>query len=340
MKNQICLVPELKGVGGPVSFQAKLIEWFKERQIAWTFDISHPDNQAILLNGGTRYLWKLWRAKARGVRIVQRLNGLNWMHKVQKTPIKAYLRSAFNNLLLAFIRRFLTDRIIYQSEFSRQWWNKEFGNRRGPDYVVHNGIDLQTYHPRGPETPPADHFRILLVEGHLSGANAQGLETAVKLANAVKEMSSATIELMVVGDVNNAVKAQMHEIAPNLWITWQDIVPRASIPGIDRSSHVLFSADLNAACPNSVIEAMACGCPVVAYDTGALSELVRDGAGEIVPYGSNYWQLEDPLIQPIAEACIRILEKNPAYRQSARERAEQGFALDQMVDAYLEVLRQ
>lgn len=338
MKSQICLVPELKGVGGPVSFQAKLIEGLKARGVSWTYDTDHADNRAILLNGGTRHLWKLWRAKARGVQIVQRLNGMNWMHKVRKTTIKAYLKASYNNRLLAFIRKFLADRIIYQSEFSRRWWNQAFGERRIPNRVVHNGIDLTIYHPDGSETPPKDHFRILLVEGHLSGANAQGLRTAVKLAEVVNEGISTTVELMVVGDVDDAVKAEMHTFTPNLWITWVGIVPRASIPGFDRSSHVLFSADLNAACPNSVIEAMACGCPVVAFDTGALSELVCDGAGEIVPYGSNYWRLEDPVIQPLAEACIHILENNPTYRHAARQRAEQGFALGQMVDAYLEEL--
>lgn len=338
MKNQVCLVPILEGVGGIASFQAKFINGLTERQIPWTYDLAHPDNRSILVIGGTRHLWKLKRAKARGARIVQRLNGINWMHKVQKTPVKAYLRSELNNLLLAFIRRRLADRIIYQSKFSRQWWKKEFGVRSIPHRVVYNGIDLESYHPAGPETPPAGHYRILLVEGHLSGAYAQGLLTAVQLAETVKEMTSSSIELMVAGEVDDNLKARIHTLAPTLWISWLGIVPRTSIPGIDRSAHVLFSADLNAACPNSVIEAMGCGCPIVAYDTGALSELVQDGAGEIVPYGSNHWQLEDPVIQPLADACIKILEYNPSYRQSARERAENIFGIDQMVEAYLDEL--
>jgi hypothetical protein len=74
---------------------------------------------------------------------------------------------------------------------------------------------------------------------------------------------------------------------------------------------VLFSTDLNAACPNSVIEAMACGLPVLAYDTGALAEIVQDGAGEVVPYGADHWQLEDPQVPPLAEACLKILQDNP-----------------------------
>ncbi|MFZ7127842.1 MAG: glycosyltransferase, partial [Desulfobacterales bacterium] len=134
------------------------------------------------------------------------------------------------------------------------------------------------------------------------------------------------------------LQANVKSSAPDLWITWRGIVPREQIPAVDRSAHVLFSADLNAACPNSVIEALACGLPVVAYDTGALFELVQGGAGEVVPYGANHWQLEDPVIPPLGDACAKILLGNNAYRANARKRAEAAFDLDTMVDGYLKAL--
>ncbi len=68
----------------------------------------------------------------------------------------------------------------------------------------------------------------------------------------------------------------------------------SAFPEIDRSAHMLFSADLNAACPNSVIEAMACGLPVAGFDTGALNELIVGDAGRLVPYGGDPWRLEKP----------------------------------------------
>jgi glycosyltransferase involved in cell wall biosynthesis len=164
------------------------------------------------------------------------------------------------------------------------------------------------------------------------------LETAVKLAVAVKQETSQTVELMVVGDVSDAVKTRAHALAPDQWITWRGIVPREAIPAIDRSAHLLFSTDINAACPNSVIEALACGLPVLAYDTGSLSELIKNGAGCLVPYGADHWQLEDPVISPLARAAADILKNNPGYRIRSRERAHSTFSLDKMVDSYLDVL--
>lgn len=338
MTTQICLIPKLDGLGGMVSFQAKLIQGLKEREIPYTFDINHPENSAILVIGGTRHIWQLWRAKRRGVKIIQRLNGMNWLHKIKKMPLSAFIKSELNNQTLAFIRRYLASHIIYQSEFSRDWWKDEFGKTTKTVKVAYNGVDLSQYKPQGPEKPPEDHFRLLLVEGHLNLTSGQGLETAVRLTKALKKDHGLTVEMMVVGDVDDALKAHIYSIAPDLWINWKGIVPPSLIPAIDRSAHVMFSADLNAACPNSVIEALACGLPVVAYDTGALNELVKGDAGEVVPYGANYWQLEEPKIPPLADACARLLRNNNHYRGSARRHAEEVFGLDRMVESYLEVL--
>ena len=338
MTPKICLVPKLDGLGGMVSFEAKFIQGLDARQIPHTFDLNDPETTAVLVIGGTRHVLPLWRAKRRGARIVQRLNGMNWLHKLEKTPLRSALRASANNTLLAAIRRRLADRIVYQSEFSQSWWNRVYGDRSIPAQVTHNGVDLAQYSPAGPGERPSDRVRILLVEGRLTGGYARGLETAIRMAAAVQTDHDLPVELMVVGEVSPEIQSHSQALAPDLDIAWQGVVPREAIPTLDRSAHVLFSADLNAACPNSVIEALACGLPVVAYDTGALAELVRGGAGEVVPYGADYWQLEDPVIPPLAAACVAILKDNAAYRQNARRRAEAAFGLDAMIEGYLKAL--
>jgi glycosyltransferase involved in cell wall biosynthesis len=105
-----------------------------------------------------------------------------------------------------------------------------------------------------------------------------------------------------------------------------------------RSSHLLFSAEVNPPCPNSVIEALACGLPVVGFDTGSLSELVQGEAGRLVPYGADPWRLQTPDIPALAEAAADVLQDQPLFRKSARERAEAAFDVEKMVDEYLNVL--
>ena len=69
---QICIVPQVSGVGGMVSFRAKFTAGLQARGIETTNDSRLSTLDSILIIGGTRELWSLWQAKQRGVRIVQR----------------------------------------------------------------------------------------------------------------------------------------------------------------------------------------------------------------------------------------------------------------------------
>ena len=145
------------------------------------------------------------------------------------------------------------------------------------------------------------------------------------------------MKLRVVGDVPLSMQQRFSAVAGDQ-VEWAGIVPQASIPQIDRSAHLLFSADLNAACPNSVVEAMACGLPVVGFATGSLPELVEGDSGRVVPYGSNYWNLEPPDIAGLAGAVKEVLAGGAVFHQAARRRAETAFNIDQMVEQYIQVL--
>jgi glycosyltransferase involved in cell wall biosynthesis len=121
-------------------------------------------------------------------------------------------------------------------------------------------------------------------------------------------------------------------------LQFMDTVPREHIPWLMRSSHLLFSVEVNPPCPNSVIEALSCGLPVIGFDTGSLSELVQGDAGRLVPYGANPWKLETPDIPALADAAVEVLDDQTRFRVAARERAETVFNVEKMVDKYLKLL--
>ena len=336
----ICVIPNVSGVGGMVSFRDKFVAELPAREIEITCSLQHATCHAILVIGGTRDLPGLWRAKRRGTRIVQRLNGMNWLHRKLRTGVRHYLRAEYGNWNLQFIRSRLADHIVYQSGFSRQWWERVHGATPVPSSIVHNGVDLSAFAPLHPNTPspalPADRYRILMVEGSLMGGYELGLETAVGLVETLNETHlqelGKPVELMVVGRVAENLKLRYAE---RLTIIWRGLVKPEEIPEIDRSAHLLYASDINAACPNSVIEALACGTPVLAFNTGALSELVMGDAGRVVPYGGDPWKLEKPDILALAEAAVEILLNQDRFRPAARARAEAAFGLGTMVDGYV-----
>jgi len=354
--SRICMLPCVSGVGGMVSFQNKLAAGLAARGVQTTHSLAGELCDAILVVGGTRQLATLWQARRRGIPIVQRLDGMNWLHRVRakthafNTSWRHYLRAEYGNFILSYIRGHLSDSIVYQSEFTCGWWEKVHGELRIPHHVIYNGVDLETYKPMSMDTRPKDRYRLLLVEGSMMGGYEQGLGVAVELASRLYIAHSHNvqkgIELFIVGRVSPEVRDKLDHLVReqhgegHLMITWCGLVPGEKIPEIDRSAHLLYSADINAACPNSVIEALACGLPVLAFDTGALPELVQKNAGHIVPYGGDPWKLDAPDVAGLSDAANVILMEQDHFRIAARALAEERFGLDCMVDAYLEVFKQ
>ncbi len=332
----LCILPKLKGLGGPVSFQGRLIAGLQARDIHVTHDLRQSNLDAVLVIGGTSHLPDLWNAKRRGIRIVQRLNGMNWIHRKRYTGWRHFLRSERNNWLLANIRRHLADRVVYQSEFAKTWWATVHDRIDVPERIIYNGVDLSRFNPNGPTKRPSDHPRLLMVEGGLGGGNESGLDNAVRLVQALNQERSR-VELQVAGRVPTALRRR-YESLPGAWVRWLGVVPNDEVPALDRSAHLLFSGDLNAACPNSVIEALACGLPVIAFATGSLPELLQDDAGVVVPYGGNYWNLEQPDIPSLAAAAEQVIAAQDRFRPAARLRAEAAFGLDEMTEKYIEAL--
>jgi len=83
---------------------------------------------------------------------------------------------------------------------------------------------------------------------------------------------------------------------------------------------------------NTILEAMACGLPVIATRVGGNVELVIEGeTGLLVPAGDS---------AALADALARYVEDGRMLRQhgqAARKRAEAEFSIDGMVARYAQL---
>ncbi|MDZ4714888.1 MAG: glycosyltransferase family 4 protein [Cytophagales bacterium] len=74
----------------------------------------------------------------------------------------------------------------------------------------------------------------------------------------------------------------------------------------------------------SVIEAMMCGTPVIAFNRGSMAELIVDG--------ETGFQVRD-----ISEAVAVVAKLNQVDPLACREHAISKFSMDRMIDAYIQV---
>ncbi|MCX6812547.1 MAG: glycosyltransferase family 4 protein [Candidatus Berkelbacteria bacterium] len=79
-----------------------------------------------------------------------------------------------------------------------------------------------------------------------------------------------------------------------------------------------------------VVEANACGTPVIAFDNGAMRELIKDGVnGFVIPAGD---------VAAMAKRAKEIYEMSDddysKFRKSSRDFAEKNFSVEKMVESY------
>lgn len=334
----ICILPYIQAVTGPASFQLRLKEGLERRGIDVHHTPQRADTRAILVIAGTRKIKEIQAARRRGVRVVQRLNGINWIQRRRRTGVRHFLRAELGNLLLLYTRRFLADGVVYQSQFTRDWWERVYGPTRVPAEVIWNGVDLAVFTPEGPETLPGDHLRVQVVEGNLQGGYEIGLEFALRFSAELQRRQVEPVELVVTGHVPDAVRQFVLGRYPQAQVRYTGLVASEAVPGLNRTAHLFFSAELLPSCPNAVIEALACGTPVVAFATGALPELVQGDAGRVVAFGGNPWNLDWPDFPAAASAAHEILLDRRHFSQTARRLAEDRLGLDAMTERYCRIL--
>jgi glycosyltransferase involved in cell wall biosynthesis len=117
-------------------------------------------------------------------------------------------------------------------------------------------------------------------------------------------------------------------------VEWRGLDDRAALAAANREAHVAALPSVGEAFGLVLVEALACGTPVVGSDREAIPEVVGgdDGVGRL-------FAGDDP--QALARALLEALDlaADPGTAARCRARAEQ-FSVDRCVDAYLDLYRE
>ena len=110
---------------------------------------------------------------------------------------------------------------------------------------------------------------------------------------------------------------------------------KSNIADIMKCLDIFVLPSINEGISNTILEAMACGLPVVATNVGGNPELVTDGeTGRLIPTRSP-----EALAEALKLYVVNINERKN-HGNAARKRCEKLFSLDAMVDGYMSVYDQ
>ena len=198
-----------------------------------------------------------------------------------------------------------------------------FGVPEGKIRVIPNGVDIERFRPmdrreaRVQLSLPLEGRRIVFV-GNLDPV--KGLPVLLRAMAALPE----DVSLSLVGD--GAQRAALDAFIKRLGLTGRATlvgrVPHAAIPSWMNAADLFCLPSVSEGCPNVVIEALACGRPVVASRVGGIPELLQDARCGLLVTPNDPAALADSLRRGLAAswepAAIRRTVEHRCWGESAR----------------------
>jgi glycosyltransferase involved in cell wall biosynthesis len=265
----------------------------------------------------------LWLARRRGAAVVVNQDGVAY-------PGWAGERTGELNDTL---RRALhaADHVLYQSEFSKRSADRFLGEPAGSWEILPNAVDVRHFTPA--EAPP-EGGPVLLLGGDQT--QAYRLELALRTLAALRERRPDA-QLLITGRLVSSPEPLVDRLGLRGGVHLLGEYGQRDAPAIFRRAHVLLHTKVNDPCPTLVVEAMACGLPVVHPASGGTVELVGDVAGIGVPHPDGWERDEPPAPEALAEAVDSVVGELPRYSAAARERAVERFSLEPWLGRHREL---
>jgi len=217
---------------------------------------------------------------------------------------------------------------VCNSEAVKRFMADEAGIPSDRMRVIPNGIEVSGCGAGPlPEWPPVVTFVGRLHE-------QKGVDVLIRAAARVlKEVPEAVFRIVGDGPKRAELEALTGQEDVAGSVRFEGYV--GDVPGVLAASSLLVLPSRWEGMPNAVLEAMACGRPVVCSGVDGCGEVVADGeTGLLVPPGDD---------AALAEAIVTVVkdrERASQMGRAGRERVEKHFTVPAMVDAYEELYRE
>lgn len=182
-------------------------------------------------------------------------------------------------------------------------------------HTIHNGIDTDVFRPR-PDSPYKEQGQFLLLGLANIWSKEKGLDDFVEMASMLND--NETLLLVGVSDALAKKLPQRIRVMPRT----ADVEKLAEIYS---AADVFVNLTYQDNYPTVNMEAMACGTPVVTYDTGGSVETISADTGVVVPKGDIQAVLnavrkietlgKETLSIPCREYACSHFSKEACYKQ-------------------------
>jgi len=198
-----------------------------------------------------------------------------------KVPVIKNIPDCISQLMTIPLNRYLnrmnmelinhSNAIVYQSSLSKKMHERIIGKTQKPSTIIRNGI-------------PTDIFKPLTLRNQLSGTPKliitasfrlhKRLQDAIKLTQSLKKIYPK-IKLHIIGDMDILTKKCIHKLNTDCCV-FHGRIPSEELPKLYSNADLGLSLSIFDPCPNSVVEMMGCGLPVLTPEESGAAELIKD----------------------------------------------------------------
>jgi glycosyltransferase involved in cell wall biosynthesis len=245
----------------------------------------------------------LKKIKNDGGKIIQRLDGVYY-------PEKHGISYKFKNRKIKNIYINYSNFIVFQSEYSKRQCFDMFGKKDKNDFtVIVNGADQSIFYPSKKKT--LGKRIVFITTGNFR--NVDMLEPIILALDKIKRKYD--FELRVVGPVTHK---KLKGYLDREYINYIGEVSIVNVANHLRKSDTFLYSHLNPPCPNSVIEAISCGLPVVGFNSGAMEELLTFSKDLLAEVSDDLFQkYEDFKSANLADKIELAINMFSLYKRNA-----------------------
>ena len=172
---------------------------------------------------------------------------------------------------------------------------------------------------------------ILLFIGNHTGN--KGLDTVIRVASCLSQPATVVIGGKLLSPEEPLQWRQKIPPANNVDIIFTDFLTLAEQRALYNLSTILLFPSLADTLPLTILEAMASGLPVIAYDTGGISYQLANNSGIVIKHG-NFQEFHESVQMMLDDQKLR--EK---ISENAKKRQEQFFSWHIAADKTLEIYK-
>ncbi len=295
-------------LGGPAVKTKKLNQFFPE--YSWKFNIVYLLSNSSYLNPLSCKL-----IKKKGLPIVLNQNGVfypAWFDGDYKKE----------NHKMSQIY-YLADYVLWQSKFCKKACEKFLGKRIGIGEILYNSVDTSIFIPNNRRNKKRFSF---LITGNIRRKNNYRISSVIL---ALKEMikKNNDVELIIAGYIEDRKyffsKIRDLEIADH--IIFLGTYSQKDAPKIYQLADAYLTMTYQDNCPTAVLEAMACGLPILYSNSGGIPELVDKDSGLGINVKENWNKTIVPSPTAISDGMQKIIDSRNAMSLSARKRSVEFF---------------